>query len=262
MKMLLQTGFLALAAAVMAGCSTEPKILYHAGDEAPPDFLAGPAGLLLANIDGFSAKLNCSMPGTNRTQHTLSGDLLERQGSLIFQPANKSKGKRARMEGGTFFIWNATQHAGFVLSDPLQAYAPVSAGVYPTNVTFRTDGSVQESANGHPCRRVEAVVQSSDGSSARFTVWQAEDVKHFPVRIQAPPGPGEMTLNFFELRVELPPPQLFAPQDGFVKYDSPVALMNELITRQSAMTKKDYVPLELTPAGGPNMNNWRPGAPQ
>jgi hypothetical protein len=263
MKTLFQTGCMALTAAVLASCSTQPKVYYHAGDETPPDFLAGRVGLLLTNVDGFSAKLTSSVPQTNGGQRTMSGDLLGRQGSLIYQPASAVKGKRARTEGGMFFIWKEADHAGFVLSDPLQAYAPASTTVQPTNVTLNTAGAVEELANGHPCRRIEAVVQSSDGSSARFTIWQAEDAKHFPVRIQSPPGPGEMTLNFSNLHLELPPAELFGPPDGFVKYDSPVALMNELIIRQSALAKRNEVkPVELNPAGGASMNNWRPTTPQ
>ena len=263
MKMFFRAGCLALAAAVLAGCSTQPKEFYHAGDEAPPDFLTGQMALLLTNVDGFSAKVTSSIPKAGGGQRTLSGDLLGRQGSLIYQPAAAVKGKRSRSEGGMFFIWNEAEHSGFVLSDPLQAYAPESLNIQPTNVSFNTAGSVEEPANGHPCRRVEAVVQSSDGSSARFTVWQAQDAKHFPVRIQSPPGPGEMTLDLFNLRLELPPSQLFGPPDGFVKYDTPVALMNELIVRQSALAKRNEVkPMDLNPAGSGNMNSWRPTQPQ
>jgi hypothetical protein len=263
MKMMFRGSFLALTAAVLAGCSTQPKVFYHAGDETPPDFLAGRVALLLTNVDGFSAKLTGSSAQAGGGKHEISGDLLGRQGSLIFQPVNAVKGKRARSEGGMFFIWNETDHAGFVLSDPLQAFAPAATTVQPTNVAFNTAGAVEEQANGHPCRRIEAVVQSSDGSSERFTVWQAEDAKHFPVRIQSPPGPGELTLNFSDVRLELPPSQLFGPPEGFVKYDTPVALMNELIVRQSAMAKRNEVkPIELNPAGGANMSNWRPTTPQ
>jgi hypothetical protein len=158
-----------------------------------------------------------------------------------------------------FFIWNETDHAGFVLSDPLQAYAPASTTIQPTNVAFNNVGAVEESVNGHPCRRVEAVVQSSDGTSARYTLWEAQDAKHFPVRIQSQPGPGEVTLNFSNLRLELPPPQLFGPPDGFVEYDSPVALMNELIIRQSAFSKgSERKPDE----NGSSLDNWRPATPQ
>jgi hypothetical protein len=159
-----------------------------------------------------------------------------------------------------FFIWNETAHAGFVLSDPLQAYAPSTGAVQPTNVQFNLSGAVQEEANGHPCRVVEATVQSSDGSTARFKVWQAEDAKNFPVRISTPPGPGEMVLDFSALRIELPPAPVFGPPDGFTRYDTPVALMNELIVRQGVLAKQNPpTTAQLSPAATPN---WRPGPPQ
>jgi hypothetical protein len=255
-----RVGFLALAATLLAGCLSRHQVLYRVGDERPPDFLAGPAALLLTNVTGFSAKLTGSISSDNGAPRTMAGDLLGREGLLVFQPQSAVKGKRARSEGGMFFIWNETGHAGFVLSDPLQAYAPTATAVQPTNVVLDTTGAVEEEANGHPCRRIEAVVQSSDGSTQRFKVWEAEDAKYFPVRIRTSPGPREMVLNFSDLRLELPPAPLFGPPDGFVKYDTPVALMNELIVRQSALARRDEGPgIQLNPQGGASMNNWRPG---
>jgi hypothetical protein len=97
-------------------------------------------------------------------------------------------------------------------------------------------------------------VQSSDGSTAHFRVWQAEDARNFPVRISTSPGPVEMLLNFSDLRLELPPPTLFSPPDGFIRYDSPVVLINELIVRQNTLAKKNPSEADLSP----NMQNWRP----
>jgi hypothetical protein len=263
MKLLYRVGFLALAAALLAGCFTKPKVLYRVSDARPPDVLAGPVALLLTNVPGFSAKLTGSISSESGAQLTLAGDLLGRDGDLIFQPMSSIKGKRARSEGGMFFIWNETAHAGFVLSDPLQAYAPTSMTVQPTNVLLDTAAAVAEVANGHPCRRIDAVVQSSDGSTMRFKVWQAEDAKFFPVRIRTAPGPQEMVINFSEVRLELPPAELFGPPDGFVKYDSPIALVNELIVRQSTLNRRDEGPgIQLNPAGGPSMSNWRGGPTQ
>jgi hypothetical protein len=263
MKIVIQVAFLALTAGVMAGCFSQPKVYYHAGDETPPDFLAGPLAVLLTNVDGFSAKMTRTISLANGSQRTVAGDLLGRQGSLIYQPANAVKGKRARNEGGMFFIWNETSHAGFVLSDPLQGYAPASTNVQPTNVALNTTGAAQEEANGHPCRRIEAVVQSNDGSSARFRIWQAQDAKDFPVRIQTAPGPRQMTLNFSNLRLELPPAELFGPPDGFIKYNTPVALMNELIVRQLALSQQhEGKGIEASPEGASNLNNWRPSPAQ
>jgi hypothetical protein len=258
MKTMSQVASLAVAAVILAGCSTQPKVYYHAGDETPPDFLAGPLAVLFTNVDGFSAKMTRSVALADGSRRSVTGDFLGRQGSLIYQPENAVKGKRAEQEGGMFFIWNETSHSGFVLSDPLQGYAPASTNLQSTNVVLNTAGAVQESANGHPCRRIEVVVQSNDGSSSRFKIWQALDAKGFPVRIQTAPGPGQMTLDFSNLRLELPPAELFEPPDGFIKYNTPVALMNELIVRQMALTKQDFRGVELSPAGGANMNNWRP----
>jgi hypothetical protein len=263
MKLLNRVGFLALAATLFAGCFSKPKVLYRVTDARPPDFLAGPVALLLTNVPGFSAKLAGSISSESGSQSTMAGDLLGRDGSLVFQPQSSVKGKRARSEGGMFFIWNETAQAGFVLSDPLQAYAPTSMTVQPTNVVLDATRAIDEEANGHPCRRIDALVQSSDGSTMRFKVWQAEDAKLFPVRIRTVPGPQEMVINFTDVRLELPASALFSPPDGFVKYDSPLALVNELIIRQSALNKGNEGPgIQLNPAGGPSMSNWRPGPAQ
>jgi hypothetical protein len=263
MNKFIQAGFFAMAAAMVAGCSTQPKVYYHAGDENPPDFLAGPMAVLLTNVDGFSAKMTGTISASNGSQRTLSGDLLGRQGTLIYQPENAAKGKRVRSEGGMFFIWNESSHSGFVLSDPLQAFAPAFTNVSPTNVVLVATGAAEEEANGHLCRRFDAVVQCNDGSAPRFRLWEAQDAKGFPVRIESPPGPGQMTLNFSNLHLQPPPAELFDPPDGFMKYETPVALMNELIIRQVALAKENLGhPIGLSPEGGPNMGNWRPSPTQ
>ncbi len=262
MKSCLRMMLLAGAVVAIVGCASKtPKEVFHAGDEIPPDFLSGPAGVLLTNLEGFSAKVDSSLPSLAGDLHTVSGDLLEREGRLIFQPASRAKNKKALLEGGMIFIWNEAAHAGYVLSDPLQAYAPMPPGVQGTNIVWGSDAAVQEEANGHPCRRLEAVVACNDGSTARFMVWQAEDARRLPVRIRSVAGTREFTLNFSNIRLELPAPELFAPPDGFTRYGTAVALMNELILRQTELLKsKDRGELGEPPT--PNINNWRQSQPQ
>ncbi len=258
MKKLIRAALLALAAVAVGGCASKTKMTYHAGDEAPPDFLAGPVEVLLTNLDGYSASLTASMPPRVGERRLVSGDLLEREGRLIFQPWSAVKGKRARSEGGMFFIWHGDRNSGFVLSDPLQAYAPIASGVHVTNIVWNSSAAVEEAAGGHPCRRVEALVESSDGTSGRYLVWQAEDAKRFPVRIASADGGRRVSLDFSNVRLELPAPELFYPPDGFTRYESPTALMNELIVRQSAYNRglEGTKEGEPVPAVGPA--NWRP----
>lgn len=63
MKSLFRLLLLASAVVALAGCASKvPKEIFHAGDEAPPDFLSGPAAMLLTNQDGFSATVASSLP--------------------------------------------------------------------------------------------------------------------------------------------------------------------------------------------------------
>ena len=88
--------WLATAAALLAGCASGWKVFYRAGDETPPVFLTGPAAVLLTNVEGFSAKLTVSMPGADGGRRAMTGDLLGRQGALVFQPSSAVQGKRAK----------------------------------------------------------------------------------------------------------------------------------------------------------------------
>jgi hypothetical protein len=252
------------AAVAIAGCYTKvPKQIYHVGQEAPPDFLSGPAAMLLTNLDGFSATVVAYGPWTGGAKSTVTGDLLEREGRFIFQPSSRaSKKKKTLMQGGMFFIWDEGSHSGWVLSDPLQAQAPMSSSVNGTNIVWNTASATQEEANGHPCRRLEAVVGCNDGQSARFTVWQAEDAKRLPVRIQSTSGSRQFTLDLSDIRMDLPAQELFTPPADFTKYATPVALMNELIIRQTELIKANTHRPESDDTSGPSIPNWRVGQPQ
>jgi hypothetical protein len=252
-----------VALATIVGCASNkvPKVVFHAGDEVPPDFLSGPAALLLTNLDGFSATIAFSQSSPGALPQTGSGDLIERDGRLIYQPAGMNRKKKTLIEGGMIFIWNGSLHGGYVLSDPLQAYAGIPATIQGTNVVWKTEGAVEEEANGHPCRRLQAVVDCDDGTSAHFTVWEAEDAKRLPVRIRSDAGSRQLTVNLSNVRLELPAPELFTPPDGFTKYPTAVALMNEMIVRQTELVKANGPGNNNADGPAPPINNWRVGQP-
>jgi hypothetical protein len=239
MKASIHAALLCLAAALLCGCaSRHVGPVYHAGDENPPDFLVGPITAVLTNLNGFSAHVTSTITSPGEEPRITSGELLAREGRLVFQPALPLKGKRARTEGGLFFIWDETRHSGYVLSEALQGYAPIISAAGPASRLNITKESIQENVNGHPCHRCEAVVLLNSGLEAHLTLWQADDTGHFPVRIETVEGPSRMTLDFSEIRLEYPARELFLPPDGFSPYASAIALMNELIVRDSSFARK------------------------
>ena len=212
--------------------------MYRAGDENPPDFMVGPVTAVLTNLNGFSAHINSTIASAGGVSHTTSGELLGREGKLVYQPALAIKGKRARTEGGLFFIWDENKHSGYVLSEALQGYAPIKSGMESSGQYALVKEGIQENIDGHPCHRCDAVVTSDRGLKSRLTLWRADDLGHFPIRIESVNGPDQMTLDFSDIRQEYPSQGLFLPPDGFTPYASSVSLMNELIVRDASLAKK------------------------
>lgn len=247
-----------LAAIFIGGCASHRNTpAYHAGDEVPPAFLTGPVAAVLTNVGGFSAQVAATTTTPEGFTTVRSGTMLARDGRLVYQPSLNIKGKRARTEGGLFFIWDEERHSGYVMSEALQGFAPIAAnGDTPASVNMNNEG-IREDIDGHPCHRCEAMVTLAGGAQARVTLWRADDLRHFPIRLQTLDGINHMTVDFSEVRLETPARDLFLPPDGFTAYATPVALMNELIVRDASLAKK-YNESTFDEPTDTRQNNWRP----
>lgn len=61
---------------------------------------------------------------------------------------------------------------------------------------------------GHACTVEEVVLTSADGKTLHAKVWEANDLKGFSVRIEAP---GSHTFIFRDIVLATPDPALFQP---------------------------------------------------
>jgi hypothetical protein len=260
MKNALFAASFCLAAALMGGCaSRHVGIVYHAGDENPPDFVTGPIAVALTNLNGFSAHVTWSNDIASDDSRAKSGELLGRDGKLVYQPTLPVKGKRARTEGGLFFIWDESVGAGYVMSDALQGYAPIKSPFYNAGQLVVLKTGIQEDIDGHPTHRCDAHVTSDNGGDVHFTIWQADDLNHFPVRITGPgANGGAITMDFSDIRQEYPDQSIFLPPDGFTPYANSVDMMNELIVRDASLVKKHDFGESEAPTPSPQQN-WHPG---
>ncbi len=237
---------LCVLALCVAGCKSAKNAApaFRAGDETMPEFLNGPAVALLTNSGGYSAHVATDIVRPYAGGKALSGALLQRNGRLVFQP-DQIVVKKKRPTAGLIFIWDANLRQGWTMSEALQGYAPVEGALSATNVQFDSAAGIPEMIDNHPCHRYEARVGCSDGSVALYKVWQADDLRHFPVRIQSDTGGKPMTLDFSDVLFDPPSETLFNPPDGFVRYSSPVALMNELIIRETTVGE-EHEPTEYS----------------
>lgn len=230
--------FLALAAIAglfAGGCAGHHQRGQNLSEEIvaprPPAFLIGPASVLLTNAGPFSARVTVDTVSTSAKAHELAGQLLGEGTHLLFAPTR----------GDRTFIWDSAARNGYILSEALQGYAAFASPSQITNITTssETAGPGSDRVNGHPGHEVEVSIAMNDGSTTRFSIWRAEDLNDFPVRIKTVGGEKPFELNLLNVEPAKFPGSIFSPPDGFSQYSNPDVMASELMARRAKPKKTE-----------------------
>src|SRR5260221_9539603 len=98
----------------------------------------------------------------------------------------------------------------------------------------------------------------AEGPAAQFTVWRANDLGGFPMRIRAVTGRTRFTLNLSDFRREALSPRIFLPPEGFTKYADAEVMNAELMVRKATLRKREK-PTTDEPMPEPGRRQPRPG---
>jgi hypothetical protein len=111
---------------------------------------------------------------------------------------------------------------------------PAPTGTGKASVTFTPLGS--ETVAGHTCVKNKAVVTDAQGETNEYTVWNATDLKNFPVQIAWYDENDDSltTQTFKNINFSKPDPSLFVPPSGFTKYDDMVGMINAIMKKKMA----------------------------
>jgi hypothetical protein len=121
-----------------------------------------------------------------------------------------------------------------VVSYPgLQSYAemPFTESEAAEGKVEFTDVGKDETIDGHPCTKKKITTTDSKGRTQEAFVWQARDLKNFPLQMEVPQRSNKVIVKFQPPKLETPDAALFETTAGYTKYDSVQALM------QAAMMK-------------------------
>jgi hypothetical protein len=220
-------------AMVAAGCSSskielpEPRMVIYAPQV--PLFMSGAPSWLLTNSQNFTAHVSAeglSIPA----DQVLSGELFIRGSRLLFAPKPTKEETKDGPEPGFSFIWDVADKKGFLLSEALQGWAPLTQRAQTTNAVRQPQGPPQK-LGGHPTQQEYVVFETSDGARAGFQVWRATDLGGFPVQITSLTSSPPVRITFTKIKTTTLPADLFAPPESFARYSSPEALVDELAAR-------------------------------
>jgi len=219
-----------------------------------PDF-SGAMAKLFGENPAFSASVEVQAKnGSSGEDMSMPGKIAYLDGKSRFE-MNLSEMKGASMPPGAIdqlkqmgmdklaTVSVPAQKVVYLIYPGLKAYAemPVqnpdaakSADDFEVKIT--EDG--KETVDGHACVKNKVVVTDKEGKSHEYTVWNATDLKKFPVKIVTNEKNMDVTMTFKDVKFAKPEASLFAPDAGFTKYDSMMAMMQaEMMKRMGGPGK-------------------------
>ena len=134
----------------------------------------------------------------------------------------------------------------YLIYPGLQSYVenPLPETSAGTNQNFKVETTEigKETVDGHPCVENKVVVTDDKGAPHEYTVWNATDLKNFPVKIvHAEQGAG-ITMSFQNVSLAKPTASAFETPAGYTKYDNMQTMM------QTEMMKKMGGGMAMPPA--------------
>lgn len=89
----------------------------------------------------------------------------------------------------------------------------------------------KETIDGHPCVKMKFTSTDSKGRPQEAFVWQATDLKKFPIQLQMAQRANTVIVKFEMPKLEKPAASLFDAPAGHAKYNSAQALMQAAVMK-------------------------------
>jgi len=89
----------------------------------------------------------------------------------------------------------------------------------------------RETVDGHVCVKNKAVITDDQGKAHEYTVWNAIDLKKFPVKMEITEQGRTTTIFYKNVKTSKPDAALFDPPADYKKYDNQQSLMQEVMQR-------------------------------
>jgi hypothetical protein len=89
----------------------------------------------------------------------------------------------------------------------------------------------KETVEGHPCVKNKVTITDAAGKASQAIVWNASDLKKFPVRIDTADESAKNKMIFTQVKFERPDARLFEAPAGYKRYPSADAMMQEVMDK-------------------------------
>jgi hypothetical protein len=214
-----------------------------------------PRGLFGRNMKelfGENSAFTANMQIDSKTQNgraTVPGKIFFLDGKSRFE-MDASKMQRGDMPSGAaeqikamgmaevVSITIPEKKESYLIYPGLKAYA-----VMPLNDTASTDRKPEvkktelgkEKVDAHSTTKYNVVIKDDEGKERETLVWNASDLKDFPVKMQVNNESGSpSTITFSDVKLGKPDASLFTPPSDFQRYNDVQTMMRETMMKRFA----------------------------
>ena len=202
--------------------------------------LGGATGKLFGENQSYTATLEIQTPDSQGNTVTVPGKIIFDSGKSRFE-MNMSDVQGGKMQPGTaaqMKQMGMDQMVSLTLPDKKTAYF-----IYPGMKSYvartmndeaaaaiddykvATTELGKETLDGHDCTKNKVVVTGKDGAAHEFTVWNAGDLKKFPLKIETTEEGQSSTMLFKNVSLAKPDASAFDLPSGYTKYDNLQTMM-------------------------------------
>jgi hypothetical protein len=212
------------------------------GGPGGPSF-GGPMSKLFGANQTFSAALEMQVTDKSGKAVTMPGKLSFDTGKSRFEiniadmkggdmPPDAAAQMKSMGMDQNVTISRPDKNLFYLVLPGMQSYVemPLPKGDRaPTNSDFKVDITElgKDTVDGHPCIENKYVVTDNEGVQHESTVWNATDLKKFPVKIQTVEKGDKITMLFKNVSLAKPAASVFDAPAGYTKYDSMQSLMQQ-----------------------------------
>jgi hypothetical protein len=157
-------------------------------------------------------------------------DLTQAKGGKI--PPEAAAQMKAMGMGNIIVISRPDKKLAYMVYPGMQAYVeneakdaedPKAAEKWKIDITELG----KETMQGHHCVKNKAIVTDDKGDKHESTVWNATDLKNFPIKIETSVRNTETTMLFTEIKLTKPDGALFDAPKDCKRYDNMQSMMQE-----------------------------------
>lgn len=183
-----------------------------------------------------SAKGNMTLPGKlalDEGKSRFEMDMSQAQGSSI--PADAAAQMKQMGMDKMVVISRPDEKVSYMVYPELKAYLEVpqkEADGSPDDFKVEITELGKEVVDGRPTIKNQAVITGKDGKQHQAIVWNATDLKKFPVKMEQNEEGNQVTMTFKDIQLAKPAAAEFQAPSGMEKYDNMMAMMQQVMMKR------------------------------